>query len=393
MVTTAALFGALFAVLIVMELVDAVLSSVLDGAAAAVGSKAPRSPAYIVLILMGWLGSTVGLFFHELMHAAGQLAFGGRPSIVMLKNGGFAQSSPWMSFAPFKVVHVVGQSIGMGIIGIAPALATAAVIGGIVLWASPLSLDSLAAAGRALAWADDRATVEAIVKGVWRLVADGHWWMWPLIALVLVLVGPCMTPSTVDYAAAAPSLVGYGIGAVLVTRGGALGVIIACGGAAVLIALLSARKLLVLPVARVLGAVLLATPVLWLLSWLAGRRFGQSASLLIQSGLAVTTLALALAAVAQLVYVALALALALLGKPVILWRALKVFPRHVLELVLPFSTCTDCGVHYRKRCDGCGRTPDAPAPPKPEAVEPEKKGLVSLLERARPRHDAAARRS
>lgn len=83
MATTAALFGALFAVPILMELVDAVRSSVLDRAAALVGSETPKSPAYI------------------------------------------------------KVVHAVGQSVGVG------------------------------------------------------LVVDGHWWMWPLIALVLVLVGPC----------------------------------------------------------------------------------------------------------------------------------------------------------------------------------------------------------
>jgi hypothetical protein len=305
----------------------------------------------------------------------------------MLKNGGFAQSSPWMSFAPFKVVHLVGQSVGMGLIGIAPALATAAILGGILLWASPLSVETLAAAGRALAWADDRATGEAVVRGVWRLVADGHWWMWPLVGLVLVLVGPCMTPSTIDYAAATPSLVGYGIGAVVITRAGAVGVLVACVAAAVLIALLSARKLLIMPVGRVLGAVLLATPCLWLLTWLAARKTGQDPALLIQSGLAVVTLALAFTAMVQIVYVAVALALALLGNPKILWRALKVFPRHLLELVLPFSTCTDCGVHYRKRCDGCGRTPDAPAPPKPEGEPPpKKKGLVSLLDRARPRH-------
>jgi len=362
-----------------------VLSSVLDGAAALVGSKAPKSPAYIVLILIGWLGSTTGLFFHELMHAAGQLAFGGRPSIVMLKNGGFAQSSPWLGFLPFKVVHAVGQSIGMGIIAIAPALATAALIGVIILWASPLDVHSLAAAGRALAWADDRATVDAVVTGVWRLVADGHWWMWPLIALVLVLVGPCMTPSTVDYAAAAPSLIGYGVGAVLITGGGVLWVIAGCVAAAAITFVLSARKLLVMPVARFLMSILLAAPLLWLVTWLAAKRWGYDPALLIQSGLAVITLALAITALAQMVYVALALALALFGRPTILWHALKALPGHVLELVLPFSTCTDCGVHYRRTCDGCGRTPDAPAPPKPEGAEPKKKGLVSLLDRARTR--------
>lgn len=389
MATTAALFGALFAVLVVLELVDAVLTSVLDGAAAEVGTKAPRSPAYILLILIGWLGSTVGLFFHELMHAAGQLAFGGRPSITMLKNGGFAKSSPWINVAPFKVAHLVGQNLGMGIIAIAPALATAALVGTIVLWASPLDTHTLAAAGRAMAWADDRAQVEAIVRGVWRLVADGHWWMWPLIGLVLALVAPCMTPSTVDYAAGVPSLIGYGIGAVALASGGVLGMIIAVVAAAALISGLSSAKLMPMAIGRVLGAVLLATPVLWVLGWLAARRTGYPAPLLVQSGLAITTLALAFTAAAQAVYVALALALALLGKPKILWTALRTLPGHVLDLVRPFSTCTDCGVHYRRRCDGCGRTPDGP----PTAPPPPKKGLTGLLDRARSRHDVAARQS
>ncbi len=389
--TTAALFGALFAVLLVLELVDAVLSSVLDGAAAEATTKSPRSPTFILLILIGWVGSTIGLLFHELAHAVGQFVFGGRPKIVLLKNGGFAQASPWLPFAPFKVVYVFGQSVGIGLIGLAPALFTAATIGGIALWASPLSLETLGGAARAIASGADVTGALDVVDSVWGLVAGGHWWMWPLFAAVLLLVGPCMTPSTIDYVAATPSLVGYGIGAVVITRWGAMGMIVAAAAAGVVMVGLQARKLMPMAVGRVLASILLATPVLWLVTWIAARRFGHPAGLLIQSGLVVVTLALALAAAAQIVYVALALVLAALGRPRILWRALKALPGHVLDLVLPFSTCIECRVHYRKRCDGCGRTPDAPAPPKTDAPKPKKSGLDGLLDRARgARPDGAA---
>lgn len=175
----------------------------------------------------------------------------------------------------------------------------------------------------------------------------------------------------------------------VITGGGALGMVVAVVASAVLLALLSARKLLVMAVARVLGAVLLATPALWLVSWLAARKLGHDAALLVQSGLAVTTLALAFTAAAQLLYVALTLALALLGNPKILWRALRVLPRHVLDLVRPFATCTECGVHYRGTCDGCGRTPGAPAPPKPVDTPPRKKGIAGLLDKARGERDLA----
>ncbi len=383
MATTAALFGALFAVLIVLELVDAILTSVLDGAAAEAGTRAPRSPAFMMLILIGWLGSTVGLIFHEVAHAAAQAAFGGRPSIVLLKNGGFARSSPWLPFAPVRVIHVLGQNLGLGVIGLAPALLTAAGIGAIVLWASPLSIETLAAAGRAIAATADRAAALDVVEHVWGLVADGSWWMWPLIGVVLLLVAPCMTPSSVDYAAASPALLGYGLAAVAVSGGGAIGALAAAGAALALALALQRLGALPTAIGTALGGIVLSAPVLWLATWLISRRIGYSPPLLIQSGLAVTAMALAFAAAAQALYVAIALVLALFGRPRILWRALRALPGHLLDLVRPFSTCADCGVHYRGHCDGCGRTPAGPPPPKPTAPPPKPRGLVGLLEKTR----------
>jgi hypothetical protein len=379
MATTAALFGALFAVLAVLELVDAVLSSVLDAA----GARGARSPAFAALAVFGWLGTTIGLVFHELAHAAAQTAFGGRPSIVLLKNGGLAQSRPWLPLAPFKVVHVLGQSIGMGIIGIAPALAASAALGAFVLWASPLSVDAVAAAGRAVVHGGDVETARGVAEGVWHLVAAGPWWMWLGVGLVVVLIGPCMTPSTVDYTAATPSLVGYGVGAVAVTRAGLVGAIAAGGGALLLLLLLHSSKRLPGALGRLLGAIMLSTPVVWLALRLASRRFGYEPVELLQSGLVVTTMALAFAAAVQAVYVTVMVVLAVLSHPMIVARALWVLPRHLLDLVRPFSTCAECRVHYRGRCDGCGRTPDGPAPPRPDAPPPRKKGFERLLSQSR----------
>jgi hypothetical protein len=48
-------------------------------------------------------------------------------------------------------------------------------------------------------------------------------------------------------------------------------------------------------------------------------------------------------------------------RPRTLWYTLRALPRHLIDLFRTFHTCDRCRVHYRNRCDGCGRTPDEPA--------------------------------
>ncbi|MCX5745413.1 MAG: hypothetical protein NT062_23295 [Proteobacteria bacterium] len=372
--TTLTLIGVVFALLVVLEVASALFDAVVQG----IGRDMARNeavPIYLMppmllrwgLALLVRVGGTTSLVVHELSHALGQLVFGGRPRVVFLKNGGFAESRPWNNSYPARVVYAVGGFFGRGLICTAPLLVSAALLVATLVIATSLTHNDVLDAGRTLGTTDGHA-VREVLATTWAALAGAHWWIYPILVLVAVLLAPSMTPSTVDYIHARTHLLAYALAA------------LACAG----IAEHAPRLLWVAaPVAAVagvlglgrgpewarslLGGTGLGMAVLALVLALVGRGAGASPLAALHTGLGVIAFAFGLAALVYAVFVAVFLGLSLISvRPRTLWYALAATPGRLVDLVRTFSTCEACKMHYRGRCEGCGRTPEGP----PESQTP-----------------------
>lgn len=356
---TVELVAGVFAVLLALEVLNALFDSVCE--AVSRDGSGRRTPTWArpfallrrLLFAVTSIGRTTSLVTHELAHAAAQLAFGGRPRIALLKNGGYAQSLPWANARPLRALYGLGGATGLGVICVAPILAGATLLVVTLVATTPLGSADVIAMGRALGAHGDGAASQ-VLTACWHAIAAAPWWAYPILIVVPLLLAPSMTPSTVDYVYGALHLAAYGVGAIACT---AIAVrspnalwFVALGAAPAGILGATNRKL---PAAlrRFLGGLGLGTAIIALAMTLTGSPVAA-----LHTALGVLLFALGVAAITYVAFVAVFLGLSLISvRPRTLWYALAAAPRNLIDLVRPFQTCETCRIHYRGICDGCGR--------------------------------------
>ncbi len=368
MTSTLVLLAVVLGLLLVLEILNALFDAICEGLAADMARKEPVPIWLIVptllrfgLAVVAKVGMYVSLWVHELSHAGAQLLFGGRPRVVLLKNGGYAQSSPWPFGIPARIVHIVGGTLGRGVSATAPILVSSALLVALLVGITDLSWAELPRLGAAIAGDLHLGFVDDVVADTWHLFTGASWWIWPVVVGVGLLLAPGMTPSSVDYVNARVPLLAYSAAAITCTAvgtraPGALWAVAAIAGAVGAGAALFARPDKVREAA---GGYLLSTGALALAMALCAWRTSYTAVGALHAGLAVLAWALGLAAALLAGLVAVFLALSLVSlRPRTLWYTLRVVPKHLIDLVRPFSTCDRCRIHYRGKCEGCGRTPE-----------------------------------
>ena len=365
MKSTLALLAIVFVLLAILEILNAFYAAFVRGTAEDMSEddgeiSLVRLPFELLrrgVAVLSWVGQMVSLIGHELAHAAMQLVFLGRPRVVLCKNGGYAASTPWIEAPPAQLAHGVGFVAGGGLMSLGPILVMGAIVYGLFAWLTPLD-------GRSILNGADALAAHLSARGVWHAAVGyvkvlGHtsWWRVLAVVVVMLVLAPCMTPSSLDYYSARYHLPGYAIGvtgavwAFSQPRAVGTGLIVVC--AVVTVASLFALEkfkpvLLVGAAAAACGALLVAQKL---------RLLGDDPTTAVKRLLAVVALGLVLAAmlyVAFVIYFVLTAVLALrfgaLGK------MLACVPDELYEVFVSFDTCTDCNIHFRKTCDGCGRT-------------------------------------
>jgi len=372
--TTLLLLAVIFGLLLALEVLNALFDSVFEGLVVD-ASRNEAIPLWLlppmllrtVLVLVARIGRSVSLWMHELAHAGAQLVFGGRPRVVLLRNGGYAQSRPWAAWAPANHAYVIGGCLGQGVICMAPILVGSTLLVVTLAGLTSLELADLPAFGRALSAELDPATAKSLARTTGHALAEGRWWSWPVVVVVSLLLAPSMTPSTVDYVHGRVHLLAYSIAALVCTAiaahaPGALWIVApiaaAAGVAATLFGPAWSRSLA--------GGTGLATGVLALVLAILAWRTDYTALSALHTGLGMIAYGFGIAAAVFVAFVTGFLALSLISiRPRTLWYTLRAVPRHLIDLVRTFHTCDRCRIHYRGTCEGCGRTPDAPAPAQP----------------------------
>ena len=313
---------------------------------------------FVVLAFMHYTRS-VSLVIHELMHAIAQAALGGRPRIVLCRNGGDAQSRPWLRVGPLRLVYDLGATFGQGIMSLAPILGTSAILYAVLVVVTPIGpgaieqlaagllADPGAASGRVLAHVLFDTLMLGSVLGIAGFVAASF------------IVAPSMTPSSTDYYHARYHVPVYAAAVIIAVH--------VFGRPVVATWIMLAAGLVVgIP----FGAY--KTPLgNWGRSLLGG--LGLSCAILaganlagllgddpahgLQLGLSGLVVLLVMAAMIYAAFIAVFLAATLLTfRPGALWQVAKHIPREILSVVQKFDTCTSCNLHFRKTCDGCGRS-------------------------------------
>jgi hypothetical protein len=318
------------------------------------------------LILVRWLvltfmyyTRTVSLMLHEVMHAIAQFLLGGRPRIVLCRNGGYAQSRPWSSFAPFRIVYNLGGSFGAGIMSLAPILGMGAMLYAVLVFVTPIGPNAYEHFAAALlvepnlqavghlgeAWLDILRL--GSVVGIAGFVAFG------------VVVAPSMTPSSTDYYHARYHLLAYAAAVLIAVRvfGEPERATWMMLGAGLVVGL--PFGILRTPLGRfgrdLLGGLGLSCAVLAGAA-LAGL-LGDDPVRGLQLGLSGFVVVLVLAAMVYVAFIAVFLVAAVLTfRPSALWHVLKRVPKEVISVFQKFDTCKQCNMHFRHTCDSCGRS-------------------------------------
>ena len=361
---TLGLVAGVVGLLLVLEVLNALFDSVCEALRKDMGGTTPvwAVPFELLrrlLTMLAGVGQLTSLVTHELSHAAAQFAFGGKPRVAFLKNGGYAQSSPWADIKPLQALHGLGGAAGLGVMCAAPILVGAALLVATLVIATPLVSGDVVEVGRTIG-AHGAGTLREILAGCWHAIASAHWYAYPFLVIIPLLLAPGMTPSSVDYVHGSLHLLAYGLGAVLCTSVAQQSphalwfVALGAGSAGVMGAGIGA-----LPdwARRLLGGLGLGTAFIALAMALSG-----SPITALHTALGTLLFALGIAAITYVAFVAVFLGLSVISvRPKTLWFALAAAPRNLLELVRPFDTCETCRIHYRGTCEGCGRTPDRPA--------------------------------
>lgn len=353
------------ALLLALEVLNALFDAVCAALRQDMERKAATPVWAIPFALLRWLltvlvsiGQFTSLITHEFAHAAAQFAFGGRPRIALLKNGGYAQSSPWSNAPPLRALFGIGGATGLGVMCAAPILLGAALLVVVLVVTTPLRSHDVIDIGRVIG-AHGASVSHDVLVGCWHAVKAAKWWAYPVLIVVPLLLAPGMTPSSVDYVHGSFHLLAYGVGALVCSAVAAHAPHalwgIAIGGAIFGFATLTAPKLPV-SVRQLGGGLGIGTALIAIAMAVSGSPVAA-----LNTALGVILFALAIAAVTYVGFVALFLGLSLISvRPMTLWYALAAAPKHLIDLVRPFNTCETCRIHYRGKCDGCGRTPDSP---------------------------------
>ncbi len=359
--------GLVFALLLALEVLNALFEAVVQGLARDMARTGPVPAWLYVPTVLRWLlamlariGTSTSLVVHELSHALAQFVFGGRPRVVFLKNGGYAQSQEWGG-GPLRLVHIVGMYLGRGVMCTAPILVGATLLVAGFILITPMSVADVVSVGRAIGI--DPHDVHGVLGGIWHAFAAARWWTYPIAVVAGLLLAPGMTPSSVDYVHGRMHLLAYAIAALACT-GVARYAPHALWFAAPIAAVAGFGAIVRGPewLRSLAGGLGLSTGVLALVLAVVAWRTGTTPLAALHTGLGVIVYALAIAALVYVAFVGVFLALSLISiRPLTLWYALVAAPRQLIDLVRPFSTCDACRMHYRGKCEGCGRTPDAPA--------------------------------
>ena len=358
---TAGLVVAVIGLLLVLEVLSALFDAVCEALSKDMAKQEKASVWAIPFVLLRWLlamiakvGTTTSLIMHETAHAIAQFIFGGKPRIALLENGGYARSTPWSNAVPARIVHNVGNAVGLGVMCVAPILVGAALLVALHIATTPLTFHGLPDCGDFFVYYPEHWF--RMVTGLWYQLVDSPWWAYPILVVGSLLIVPAMTPSSVDYVHGSLHLLAYGI-ATIVCAGvaehsqHALWFIVLGGTVSGLVGMTATM----FPdwVRRLLGGLGLGTALIALCMALATSPVGT-----LQTDLGILIFALGLAAITYLAFVAVFLGLSLISvRPGTLWLALAGAPKHLVDLVRPFHTCETCRIHYRGKCDGCGRTP------------------------------------
>lgn len=369
------LLGGLVLLIVVLELCNAYFELLVNTQRAALDEDIERGRADRGPVARVWLGVRVGvaklvagmalvsLYVHELMHAAVQLASGAKPRIVLCKNGGYAEARPWLESNFYNLVVALGTGLLRGVCGMAPLLGGSALIYASVRYAAPLEPGTLGELGETIAAAGSAtALVGALFDAIGALLAaigSAPAWAIALILLVALVLGWGLTPSSADFHNAAPHLLAYALAylsaAALLPSVAALLAIAALGLPLYLFVLI---RFNVFGLPWLIGGYASSCGLLGVLALLGV--LGPDPAMGLAGGLASLLVLLGLASSAYALFLALLFALALVNKPSRAFVVRKYGddrgPGVLASLVTSFDTCTRCKLHFRGRCDGCGRT-------------------------------------
>lgn len=292
------------------------------------------------------IGAFVGLVFHETMHALVQLAMGMRPRIVLCRNGGYAEGRPWFGGIGVLPLLFTRPALG-GVCSMAPILGGGLLYFAILLWRTPKETAHVRTEAAALAERPARLPAVALEQ-IATVRRAGFLAMLPLVLVGLVTVQG-LTPSSVDFVNARHHLPGYGIGAVLAVlllERGLRWALLAAGIALFVLFVVTIRRTRDWPLLfGSAGATLLV---------LFG--LGASASSVL-AGLAMLAQVLLFAALVVGAFLGILVLLNAIGLQFdALLLMLRRWPGHLREVFTRFSTCPQCRLHFRGKCDGCGRT-------------------------------------
>lgn len=183
-------------------------------------------------------------------------------------------------------------------------------------------------------------------------IAGAPLWAIALIFAVGLVLGWGLTPSSADFHSAAPHLLGYVLAYLLSLSPWILLVI---GGVGVALYLVALIKIGSGVVAWLISGYTMTCGLLALVGVL-----GDAPALGLARGLGAMIIVLSLASCVYAVFLLGLFVLALVNSPSAAFVRRKqgdaAAPGVLASLLRSFDTCTTCKLHFRGRCDGCGRT-------------------------------------
>jgi hypothetical protein len=362
----------LVGLIVALELLNAYFEALFNTQRAALDEDIERGRQASGAVNTVWLGlrlsgskvvsamAFASLYVHELMHAIVQFISGGRPRIVICKNGGYAEARPWAKSPGANLIMALGNGLLRGVSGMAPLLGGSALIFLCVRFLAPLEPGTLGTLGDSIAGATGVGGIlTALGHSLWVLVAaigGAKLWAIAVIVLVALILGWGLTPSSADFYNSAPHLLAYLLAyltaAMLLPSPWTL---LGIGVIGVPMYLFSLAKLNRFGLPWLIGGYTMSCGLVGLLA-LFGVIDGASG---LASGLASLVAMLLLAGCFYTLFVGALFLLALVNSPSRAFVQRKYGsggPGILGSLVTSFDTCTSCKMHFRGTCDGCGRT-------------------------------------
>jgi hypothetical protein len=282
---------------------------------------------------------------------------------VICKNGGYAEARPWADAGPANLIAILGTGLLRGVSGMAPLLGGSALLYLTVHFTAQLEAGTLASVADGMATASSAGAVlsafGAALSTLFAAILGAPFWAILVIGLVALVLGWGLTPSSADFHNSAPHLLGYLL-AYLTAASllPAAWMLIVIGVVGVPIYLMLMIKLKGSWIAWTVGGYCMSCGVLGLLAALGV--LGDAPAVGLARGLGQLVVLFGLAGSFYVAFVAVLGVLALFNSPsaAFVKKTQGEQPELGLlaSLVTSFDTCTSCKMHFRGRCDGCGRT-------------------------------------